>query len=131
MRVPVWIIPLLIVAITALSLIGARAFTIPSVTIDFQASPGSPPAVVGLLMDGVRCVDTAAQAGSSLAGVAGVVRFVAFASRNQVEVTFDPRQCSIEEIVGALEGPVFDEGTGEFLFDIFRVAEIDGVPVAR
>ncbi|MBN1424709.1 4Fe-4S binding protein [Candidatus Fermentibacteria bacterium] len=131
MRLPVWVIPAFIALVTALSLLGARVLAIPSVTLEYQASSVSSLTVVGLLVDGVRCVDTAAQAGKALTDVEGVVRFEAYASRNRVEVMFDATKCSIQEIIRALEGPIFDEESGEYSFGVYRVAEIDGVPVDR
>jgi len=61
----------------------------------------------------------------------GVHRFVAFASRNRVEIMFNSDQTGVESLVEAVEGPVFDEETGEFLFGVYEVVEIDGRPVEK
>ena len=130
MKAPQWIVPALIVVLTLAGLGAARLIAIPSVTLGFDGSdaPG-PSRTVVLLVDGVKCVDTARAAASALEDLPGPRRFVAFASRNRVEVTFNPEQIGVESLVEALEGPIFDEETGEFLFGLYEVVEIDGRPV--
>ncbi len=133
MRVPTWIIPLLIVVLTVLALAGARLFAIPSLTIDLVAAGEPLPDGAGrvvLLVDGVKCVDTAQQAAVNLGELPGVLRYVAYASRNRVEITYDPSVTGLPAIREAIEGPVFEEESGEFLFDLFNVIEIDGRPVS-
>ena len=76
-------------------------------------------------------MDTALRAASTLEESPGVLRFVAYASRNRVEVTYDPGQIGVTELRETLEGPVFDEESGEFLFGSFEVIEIDGKPVSK
>jgi hypothetical protein len=50
---------------------------------------------------------------------------VAYASRNRVEITFDSTRTNVEALQEAIEGPVYDEGSEEFLFHMFEVLEID------
>jgi len=127
-------VPLLVVLAAALGLGGARLFAIPSVELQLVpegAESGGATAEVSLLVDGVKCVDTARWAASTLEELPGVHRFVAYASRNRVDVTYDPSQIDVGQIRAAIEGPVHDEESGEFLFGMFEIVEIDGRPVSE
>jgi hypothetical protein len=134
MRVPPFVVPALVVLLALLGLGGAKLFAIPSVEIDLPAAVenGAPPGrTVEMLVDGVKCVDTARRAASALEDLPGLYRYVAFASRNRIEVTYNPERVSVEQLREALEGPIFDEDSGEFLFNAFEVIEIDGKPVSE
>jgi hypothetical protein len=134
MKLPKWIVLPLIVIMTLVGLGSARLMAIPSLTLDYPAADpeaAGPLRTVTMLVDGVRCVDTARQAASTLEELPGVKRFVAYASRNRVEVSFDPAQISVDAVCEALEGPVWDQETGEVHFHLFKVVELDGNPVSR
>jgi hypothetical protein len=134
MKVPRAIVPILIVLVTAGGLTGAHLFAIPSVTLDFPIEEGIDTEsirTVVFLVDGVKCVDTARKAGSTLDGLPGVIRYAAYASRNRLEITYDPARTTVEVLRVAIEGPVYDERTEEFLFHLFTVLEIDGREVHR
>ena len=134
MRVPPIVVPILVVVLALLGLGGAKLFAIPSLELDFPAAEEeSAPRgrSVEMLVEGVMCVDTALRAASALEELPGLYRYVAYASRNRVEVTFDPARLEVAEIREALEGPVYDEPSGEFLFNQFEVIEIDGKPVSE
>ena len=79
-------------------------------------------------VDGVRCVDTAQMAAAQLDEVAGVLTLTAHASDRQLRITYDPAQTGPEAIRQALEGPVLEEKSGAFLFNVFRVLEIAPEP---
>jgi hypothetical protein len=134
MKVPQWIVPALVVALALAGLGGAELFAIPSLELDFEDVGVDDPSravTVELLVDGVRCVDTARRAASTLEDTPGIHRFTAYASRNRVEIVYDPARVDIDQIRESLEGPVFDRESGEFLFHLFEVLEIDGKPVSR
>lgn len=132
MRVPQWIVPALVAAFTLLGIGGARLLAVPSVTRDFNAAGlGVALRTTVFVVDGLKCVDTAERAASQFRGVPGVIRFAAYASRNRAEVTFDPGVTSPPALKEALEGPAFDPSTGEYLFNVYRVVEMDGVKVAE
>ncbi len=132
MKVPTWIVPVLIVLLTAIGLGSARLLAIPSVTLDLHsAGARAETETAVLLVDGVKCVDTAETAASNLTELDGVIRYVAFASHNRVEITYDPALTDLTALCQALEDPVYDEASGEFLFDLYTVIEIDGIPVSQ
>jgi hypothetical protein len=133
MKVPQWLILVLIIVLAAAGVGSARLLAIPSLTLDFSPPEGETagkPKIAVFLVEGVKCVDTALQAASTLEEVPGVTRFVAYASRNRVEITYDAGRLSVPALREALEGPVWVEETGEYLFQMFRVIEVDGRPVS-
>lgn len=126
MKAPQWVVPALVLAFAVLGVGGARFLAFPSVVKEFGAGAGRGLPTVVMVVSGVKCVDTAERAAKQFAEVPGVVRFVAYASRNRVEVTFDPAQTGPSKLREALEGPVYDEVSGETLFGVFKVLELDG-----
>jgi len=127
MRVPHWIVPALVVVAAVAGVGGARLFAAPSVVRDFgRAAPDATLRRAVFIVEGVRCVDTAERAAKQLADVPGVIRFTAWAARARVEVTYDPAATTTSALQEALEGPVYNETTGEFLFGVFAVREIEG-----
>jgi hypothetical protein len=134
MRVSPFVVPALVLLLALIGVGGAKLFAIPSLEIDFPAAEeeGAPRGrSIEMLVVGVKCVDTAQRAASALEELPGLYHFVAYASRNRVEVTFDPARLGVAQIHEALEGPVYDEPSGEFLFNQFEVIEIDGKPVSE
>lgn len=127
MKAPAWVVPVLVVAFAALGIGGARFLVVPSVVKDYPGAAASGLRVTTMVVEGVKCVDTAERAAAQFEGVPGVARFTAYASRNRVEVAFDPSRTSPAALREALEGPVYDPATGEFLFGIYRVVEMDGL----
>ena len=127
--VPGWSVPALVVLFAAAGIGGAKLFAVPSVALDLSPASDGERRTTVLVVDGVKCVDTAERAARQVRGLPGVSRFVAYASRNRVEVTFDPARSSAPRIAEAIEGPVHEPATGEYLFHVYRVVEIDGVKV--
>jgi len=130
MKVTTWSVPLIIIVMIVLSVTTSRLFAIPSLTIDFikpEQTTGLSTRVTTLIVEGVKCVDTARAASNAVAFKKGVVRFTAFASYNRVEITYEPTLISPADIKAAFEGPIFDPETGEFLFNQFKVRSIDGL----
>ena len=131
MRMPKWVVPTLVILCAVLGIGGARLLTVPSVVREFPAAPVAHPRTTVLVVSGVKCVDTAERAANQLKDLPGVLRFAAYASRNRVEVTFDPARVGVQAIREAIEGPVYDEGTQETQFHVFQVLEVDGIEVSR
>ena len=121
------VVPILIVLITVGALYGATVFAIPSVVVEYPPGPHPSAHVqtVVMIVDGVRCVDTAATAAMGLNDTPGVMRCEAFASHSRLEVTFDPQVTTPEALRESIEGPIYDTETGNFLFNQFKVARID------
>ena len=130
MRAPAWIIPALVVVFAAAGVGGAKLVVAPSLARAYaDAVPGSDPRTSVFVVEGVKCVDTAERAARQLDGVAGVLSLEAFASRARVEVTYDPAHVDAEAIRSAFEGPVFEPATGEYLFGLYTVIEMDGLKI--
>ncbi|HPR62783.1 MAG TPA: heavy-metal-associated domain-containing protein [Thermoanaerobaculia bacterium] len=131
MRVPTWVLPFLIILCAGIGIGGARLLVMPSVVKNYASPPaGASLATTILVIDGLKCVDTAERAAGQLEGVPGVVSFTAFASRNRAEIVFDSNICTVNDIINAIEGPVYNASTGEFLFGVYRIVEADGVQYA-
>ncbi len=127
MKVPAAIIPLLIVLLTAMGLNGTRYFRVPSAeTILMEEPPGVESDRAVFIVDGVSCRDTALTAMGSLSGLSGVYRAEAYASYNRIDVVYNPDAVGTARIKEAFENPVFMSETGEFIFDMFHVIEING-----
>jgi|APLow6443716910_1056828.scaffolds.fasta_scaffold126612_2 copper chaperone CopZ len=131
MKTPQWVVPALVVLFAALGIGGARLLAIPSVVRDFTVAGSGPLRMTVLVVDGVKCVDTAEGAADQLKEVPGVVRLVAYASRNRVEVTFHPGATDVTKIKDAIEGPVYDEASKEYHFGVYKVVEVDGGEVSH
>ncbi len=130
MRVSPWWIPAAVLVLALLGIGSASFVAVPSYTREFQPAAAADSAglrTAVLLVEGLRCVDTAERAATQLDDICGIIRFVAFASRNRAEVTFDPARTGPADIVEAIEGPVYNEATGEVVFGVYRVVEVDGI----
>lgn len=130
MRVSPWWIPAAVLVLALLGIGSASFVAVPSYTRDFQPAAAADAAglrTAVLLVEGLRCVDTAERAAVQLEDTCGIIRFVAFASRNRAEVTFDPAQTGPAAIIQAIESPVYNEATGEVAFQVYRVIEVDGI----
>lgn len=130
MRAPAWLIPVLVVLFAAAGVAGARLAVAPSLVEVFAAAdPDADPRRSVFIVRGVMCVDTADMAAKLLVGLDGVQRLEAYASRARLEVTYDPARIDAATLREAFEGPVRDVNTGEYLFGLFEVIEMDGVKI--
>ena len=125
MKVPYTLVPVAIVLVTVASLWSTHLFSIPTLTVVY-GEPAGDVRTAHLLVQGVKCKDTAKRAASSLEDTPGLLRCVAYASYNRMEIDYEPGRISMDEIREMLEGPVYAKETGEFLFHQFKVIEIDG-----
>ncbi len=121
---PTWLLPVALVALTTAGVAGGRAFALPSYAHEYGSVVSGEPATATLVVQGVRCVDTAAKAAAQLEGMPGIFALVAYASRNQLNVDYDPALVGLDDIRAALEGPVHDPVTGEYHFRVFEVLEV-------
>ena len=124
--VPAWSLLLLLAAATLAGFRTAETLTFTSYEQSYMA-PAPPADRLGrlsLAVSGVRCVDTAARAGRHLEKVDGLVALTAYAAESRLDITFDVRRTDAAAIIAGLESPVWDELSGEFHFQVFRVREI-------
>ncbi len=122
--VPAGILPAVLVVLTVAGVAGSRAFALPSYQEQYSEVQPGDTRTVRMTVSGVRCVDTAERAAAQLRGQDGVVSLVAYASRNEIEVTFDPRATDAAALRGALEAPAYDPETSEYVFHAFEVLEV-------
>ncbi len=127
MRVPRPVVPVLVALAAAAGVLGARFVERPSVVRDYASGADADGVrTTRLVVHGVRCVDTATAAALQLADVPGVKRFTAWAAGGRVEIRFDPAATDVAALIGALEGPVYDEASQEYRFGTYAVREVDG-----
>ena len=126
MRVSRWLVPLLVALAAAAGIWGARLFAAPSYAQEYAAASAHRPETVQFIVRGLKCVDTARTVARQLEETPGVLRFVAYASRNEAQVTYDASLTDPQILKDAIEGPIFSDLSGEILFNQYEVLSIDG-----
>jgi len=129
MRVSPWIVPVVVILAAVLGIGGARLFGAPSFTRDYAAAGGARVETVRFVVRGLKCVDTARQVAGQFADEPGVLRCVAYASRNEARVTYDAAVTDPQALRAAIEGPVVDEASGQIRFHQFEVRSMDGAKI--
>ena len=114
MRAPGWLVPLLVVACAAGGVAASRLLVAPSLA-EVYATPaaGAATRTSVFVVEGVKCVDTAARAARQLRGIAGVYGLEAFAPRARLQVTYDPAATNVTALREAFESAVHYTATGE------------------
>jgi polyferredoxin len=123
-RLPGWALVLPLGLALAAGLLTAEWVAFASFQRTYSSAPVQSPATAVFTVDGVRCVDTAQMAAAQLDEVEGVLTLTAHASDRLLRITYDSAVTGPEAILQALEGPVFEEKSGAFLFNVFHVLEI-------
>jgi polyferredoxin len=116
-----WAVPVFVVGLTATGIAGAQWIAIPSYTKQWIAQAPPSAQEIRLIVDGLRCVDTARAVAQQLRDLDGVVEFVGYASRRMAVVTYDPTRTTQTRIREAIEAPVYDPVSGQFFFHRFKV----------
>jgi ferredoxin/copper chaperone CopZ len=121
-----WAVPVMLLLLAAAGVAGGSAIAIPSFSRHYDTST-SPDGTrrVTMVVDGIRCVDTARKAAAQLEGVAGVRRFTAYASRGEATIEYDGTSTDVDELRRAIEGPVHDEASGRYIFHAYTVLEVE------
>ncbi len=129
-RWPRLAVPAAVGILLVAGLFAGELISVPSYATEYAApTEGQEVREVHLKVKGVRCVDTAKLASTVFDGMDGVLNFTAYASRNDVIVTYDPTRIDVDFIVKLVEGPVYMAGIDEYVFNVYEVLEIDGEPV--
>jgi hypothetical protein len=123
----VWSVPAVLLVLAVAGVAGGSAIAIPSFTRDFDgAIDDHDTSRVTFVVDGILCVDTARKASHQLDGVKGVKRFTAYASRGTATIEYDAGLTGETQLRRAIDGPMYDESTGEYVFHTYTVLEKDG-----
>lgn len=116
-----WAVPVFVVGLTVAGIAGAEWIAIPSYNKQWVASIPTSAQETRLVVDGLRCVDTARAVAQQLNGLDGVFEFVGYASRRLAVITYDPTRITRTRIREAIEAPVYDPASGQFFFNRFKV----------
>jgi len=128
-KAPSWIVPLLIIICIYAGVKTSEMIRIPSAELQVsEKNIGTKSVRAVFIVDGVTCRDTAISAMNNLKAVEGVYSATAYASHNRIDVEFDPEKVSVQQIADTFSEPVFMEETGEILFNVYRVVELNGKP---
>ena len=120
----VWIIPVVIVALSIVGVLGAKKISLPTLTFIFDKEFKGQVATAKLTVDGVRCYGTADALREHIAGLPGLISMVAYGGRHRVVLEFDPSRLRPGEIAQAIERPV-QTRQGPMAFFKVLAAEID------
>jgi ferredoxin len=120
-RVPRLAVPALVAGLAGAGVAGADLVAVPSYSRVSSAAEGARRAEVEMVVDGLRCVDTARKVAAQLEGVPGVTGFAAYASRHVAVVEYDPGRTDPGRIRKAIEAPFYDARSGQYLFGRFKV----------
>jgi copper chaperone CopZ len=102
----VWIIPIVIVALSFAGLMGAKQISLPTLTYMFDKDFGGRAATAKLTVDGVRCYGTANALREHIAGLPGLVSMVAYGGRHRVDLQYDPERLGLDQITEAIARPI-------------------------
>ncbi len=101
----VWIIPVVVAALSAAGVVGADYISVPTLTHVFDAEFEGEPAKAELIVEGVRCHGMADFLREHIESVPGLVSIVAYAGKHRVIVEYSPREIGLDEIVAAINAP--------------------------
>jgi hypothetical protein len=111
----VWLVPVLVVALTVSALLGARLISIPTLAFTYDDTFKGHTSRSTFIVQGVRCYGTANFLREHIAPVPGLVSFVAYAGRHRVDIRFRPDMTTPQDIISAIERPVMTrEGPRSF-----------------
>jgi copper chaperone CopZ len=125
-RVPLVVVPVLVLLAATIGVGAARFLVVPSFEKEYPGGRSGKVDVAVFVVEGLKCVDTAETLANQLDELKGVRHFVAYASRNRAEVTYDPALTGPEAIRKAFQGPVYDQATETYLYRQYRVVEMNG-----
>jgi hypothetical protein len=102
----VWIIPLVIVALSFAGVMGAKKISLPTLTYIFDKDFKGQAGTANLTVDGVRCYGTANALREHIGNLPGLVSMVAYGGRHRVVLEYDPGKTNPDQIALAIESPV-------------------------
>ncbi len=128
-----WLVPALIIGMTGVGIVGADLIKIPSITRSYSKTDINAPSVrkTVFVVDGVRCVDTARVAAEQLKEVKGTIELTAYAASGRLEIIFDSLITDIPSLQKAIEDPLYDEIKDRYIFNRYKVIDIDGRSILR
>lgn len=126
-----YVVPATLMAAAVLGVVGASIMAFPSAARDYQSKRSGETKTSVLTVKGIRCSRTASQALEQLEDLPGIIKAHAFGPDGRMEVTYDASVTDITAIIEALEGPYLDKRTNVFVYNRFKVTEVDGEPYSQ
>lgn len=102
----VWIIPVVIVALSFAGVLGAKSISLPTLTYIFDKDFTGKAGTANLTVDGVRCYGTANALRQHIQNLPGLVSMVAYGGRHRVVLEYDPVRADPDQIALAIQRPV-------------------------
>lgn len=102
----VWIIPVVIVALSFCGVLGAKKISLPTLTYIFDKNFSGAASTASLTVEGVRCRGTANALRQHIENLPGLVSMVAYGGRHRVVLQYDSSKTNPNQIALAIERPV-------------------------
>lgn len=119
MRVPRFVIPILVIAALFSGYFFRLAFTQPTTQTTYQETTGEQATFV---VEGIKCKGTAAFFTSLYDSIPGIVGIETFATEHKAVITYNADVISIDSIRAVMEAPIlFDDGTTAQVFRCLSV----------
>jgi len=112
------IIPVAVVALTALAFATVNAYRVPTVEHSFVDARPATVATVEYTVEGLKCRGTSLGFARQIAGVPGIVSLTTYARTRTGVVEYDPTLTDPEAIREAFERPIVQDGKS---YDVFRM----------
>lgn len=120
----VWIIPVVVAALSVAGVVGADYVSVPTLTHVFDVEFEGESATAELIVEGVRCHGMADFLREHIESVPGLVSMVAYAGKHRVIIEYSPRNVNLDEIVAAINAPTrTDDGWVQY----FEVVSCEGM----
>jgi hypothetical protein len=122
MRLPAFIIPLLVVAALYGGYNMRLLFTQPTTNATYNADDNTAGAKNTFVVDGIRCKGTAAFFSSLYDSIPGIIRIETFATEHKAIITYDPDVITRDSIRSVMEQEIpFNDGTSGQVFKCLSV----------
>ena len=119
------IIPIAVVALTALALATVNAYRVPTLEHSFVEERPESVATVEFTVDGLKCRGTSRGFARQIAEVPGIVGVTTYARTRTGIVEYDPTLTDPEAIREAFERPMMHEGRSYEVFRMLSAREVD------
>jgi len=119
------IIPIAVVALTALAFATVNAYRVPTVQHAFVEERPASVAAVDFTVDGLKCRGMSMTFAGQIAEVPGIVSLTTYVRTHTAIVEYDPTRTNPDAIREAFERPIVHEGESYDVFRMLSARQID------